>query len=211
MKRFVFAAALALSCSSASASVYDFSYSFVDNQNPNLIVHTISGSFDGSGSLDHITGISDISFSLDNGAVVTGLTAWAYTPSSPNCGSATCYTLQSAGGPVVVSNNGASNFVFSSATTRLDLPTSTYFYIIQPWANDNSSHPQFSDSVATQFAYGTDPNTYIDNYNGQFISTNFTVTAAVPEPSTWAMMILGFVGVGFLSYRRRNGGAAALA
>jgi hypothetical protein len=25
---------------------------------------------------------------------------------------------------------------------------------------------------------------------------------AVPEPSTWAMMILGFVGVGFMAYRR---------
>nr|WP_079603671.1 PEPxxWA-CTERM sorting domain-containing protein [Bradyrhizobium erythrophlei] len=24
----------------------------------------------------------------------------------------------------------------------------------------------------------------------------------VPEPSTWAMMILGFAGVGFMAYRR---------
>ena len=28
--------------------------------------------------------------------------------------------------------------------------------------------------------------------------------AAVPEPSTWAMMILGFAGIGFLAYRRRS-------
>lgn len=28
--------------------------------------------------------------------------------------------------------------------------------------------------------------------------------AAVPEPSTWAMMILGFFGVGYMTYRRRN-------
>jgi PEP-CTERM motif len=28
--------------------------------------------------------------------------------------------------------------------------------------------------------------------------------SAVPEPSTWAMMILGFVGVGFMAYRRRG-------
>jgi PEP-CTERM motif len=28
--------------------------------------------------------------------------------------------------------------------------------------------------------------------------------SAVPEPSTWAMMILGFAGVGYLAYRRRN-------
>jgi PEP-CTERM motif len=30
------------------------------------------------------------------------------------------------------------------------------------------------------------------------------VAGAVPEPSTWAMMILGFLGVGFLAYRRKS-------
>lgn len=34
--------------------------------------------------------------------------------------------------------------------------------------------------------------------------SEFTVTEAVPEPSTWAMMILGFVGVGYMTYRRRK-------
>jgi len=28
--------------------------------------------------------------------------------------------------------------------------------------------------------------------------------SAVPEPSTWAMMILGFMGVGFMAYRRKG-------
>jgi hypothetical protein len=28
--------------------------------------------------------------------------------------------------------------------------------------------------------------------------------SAVPEPSTWAMMVLGFAGVGFLAYRRNS-------
>ena len=27
--------------------------------------------------------------------------------------------------------------------------------------------------------------------------------SSVPEPSTWAMMILGFAGVGFMAYRRK--------
>jgi hypothetical protein len=38
-------------------------------------------------------------------------------------------------------------------------------------------------------------------------SIDFTtpvVGGAVPEPSTWAMMILGFAGVGFMSYRRKS-------
>jgi hypothetical protein len=30
------------------------------------------------------------------------------------------------------------------------------------------------------------------------------LTAAVPERSTWAMMILGFEGIGFMAYRRKN-------
>ncbi|MBC9878579.1 PEP-CTERM sorting domain-containing protein [Bradyrhizobium sp. INPA01-394B] len=31
-----------------------------------------------------------------------------------------------------------------------------------------------------------------------------TPVSAVPEPSTWAMMFLGFFGLGFIAYRRRN-------
>jgi hypothetical protein len=36
-----------------------------------------------------------------------------------------------------------------------------------------------------------------------------TIAAVVPEPSTWAMMILGFVGVGYMTYRRRKIAAIA--
>lgn len=34
------------------------------------------------------------------------------------------------------------------------------------------------------------------------------LAGAVPEPSTWAMMILGFAGVGFMAYRRKQNGPA---
>jgi hypothetical protein len=42
--------------------------------------------------------------------------------------------------------------------------------------------------------------------NGNFVVTELTAdaVAAVPEPSTWAMLILGFAGVGFMAYRRRD-------
>jgi hypothetical protein len=46
------------------------------------------------------------------------------------------------------------------------------------------------------------------NGNGSFIpeSGNVQIGAvgAVPEPSTWAMMILGFAGIGFMAYRRKS-------
>jgi hypothetical protein len=32
----------------------------------------------------------------------------------------------------------------------------------------------------------------------------FLLASAVPEPSTWAMMILGFAGIGFMAYRRKQ-------
>jgi hypothetical protein len=35
--------------------------------------------------------------------------------------------------------------------------------------------------------------------------------AAAPEPSTWAMMILGFAGIGFMTYRKRKSGLALTA
>jgi PEP-CTERM motif len=36
-----------------------------------------------------------------------------------------------------------------------------------------------------------------------FALTDITI-AAVPEPSTWAMMLLGFTGLGFMAYRRKS-------
>jgi PEP-CTERM motif len=52
---------------------------------------------------------------------------------------------------------------------------------------------------------------YFLNGNPQVLETGtllVTQVAAVPEPSTWAMMILGFFGVGFMAYRRKQNGSA---
>lgn len=43
----------------------------------------------------------------------------------------------------------------------------------------------------------------LQNHSLWFEADRAPVTA-VPEPSTWAMMILGFAGVGFMAYRRRT-------
>jgi hypothetical protein len=45
----------------------------------------------------------------------------------------------------------------------------------------------------------------VEGANGGVFSMNITgPVAAVPEPSTWAMMIPGFAGVGFMAYRRKS-------
>lgn len=41
------------------------------------------------------------------------------------------------------------------------------------------------------------------NAAADFVVDGIEISAAVPEPATWAMMIMGFMGIGFLAYRRR--------
>jgi hypothetical protein len=59
--------------------------------------------------------------------------------------------------------------------------------------------------------WGNGPNdySYFNNYDSFPLGSggvSFSVTeiAPVPEPSTWAMMILGFAGISLLAYRRKN-------
>ena len=55
-----------------------------------------------------------------------------------------------------------------------------------------------------------DPNTgeYWDGIHptaaAHLVIADAFLAEAVPEPSTWAMMLLGFAGLGFMAYRRRN-------
>ena len=60
-----------------------------------------------------------------------------------------------------------------------------------------------SFSIVTE----TDPAVYTAIYQFE----NVTVSGAVPEPSTWTMMLLGFAGLGFAGYRRARAGHATLA
>jgi hypothetical protein len=46
--------------------------------------------------------------------------------------------------------------------------------------------------------------TYYNQFAIGELVVNGSPIAAVPEPSTWAMMILGFAGVGFMAYRRKS-------
>jgi hypothetical protein len=55
--------------------------------------------------------------------------------------------------------------------------------------------------VGSAFSGTKDPS----NPSGKnLVAGQFTLAAAVPEPSTWAMIILGFVGLGFMAVRRKT-------
>jgi hypothetical protein len=66
-------------------------------------------------------------------------------------------------------------------------------------------------SLNTPFSYtfvgiGNVNNTGFFNFGGDNLNfVNSTVTVgAVPEPSTWVMLILGFAGIGVMAYRRKS-------
>jgi hypothetical protein len=63
---------------------------------------------------------------------------------------------------------------------------------------------------------GTEPDTSGTNLFDTFQSTHgrgqvFTLSVSIPEPSTWAMIVLGFAGLGFLGYSQNRNGQAATA
>ena len=77
-----------------------------------------------------------------------------------------------------VSSSGA--FVGTEGTSLVDFPSS-FFYL---------SGTHYVEII-------------LEHEGDPMIGVNF-VTPAVPEPSTWAMMIAGFCGLGFMAYRRKN-------
>jgi hypothetical protein len=67
-------------------------------------------------------------------------------------------------------------------------------------------------NASTSFLPSTDIASYfaadVLSLNRQTGVVGSGITTAVPEPSTWAMLILGFAGVGFMAYRRKGRGPA---
>ena len=59
---------------------------------------------------------------------------------------------------------------------------------------------------STVSSLGLTPGTYVFAWGTGAHADSLTVeiSAAVPEPSTWAMLLLGFAGIGFMGYRRKS-------
>ncbi len=124
--------------------------------------------------------------------------------------------------------------VYDPFTGKLDLFGGGYVGLIDPTtsaylgqasingANFDQGSP---DGFGHAFIAGSNGITFIDySQSGNILAPDYTtfvggfnniddiaplsgpgsITGGVPEPSTWAMMILGFAGVGFMAYRRKS-------
>lgn len=74
--------------------------------------------------------------------------------------------------------------------------------VVDPSTSAANFYDEFTLSQSTNLAFFIIDGFLPDNLGGVSLDIN-PVVAVVPEPSTWAMMILGFAGIGFMAYRRK--------
>jgi len=168
--------AFALQISSANATLVDWSYTGPGINNGSGTMDVTFDSIAGGYDINSITGTAE-------GQTITGLSTYdspsnvVYPPSPPNIG------VDTLGFSFTVADGTAFNVYEDDGNYTPGTPFAcgAVYCIVGPGA------PSTVDA-------SNDPVSTLDS---------FTVTvAAVPEPSTWAMMVLGFAGLGFAGYRR---------
>ena len=145
----------------------------------------------GSGTLD-ATFLSGVTYQVNsitgtaNGDPISGLDGSYAAPDNK------VFYSPTAPFPVVVDGLGLAFDVNAAIPYSIDLYQDGGLYTGPPWACGNL-YCLVSGTVGAG-----DPLVPLDS----LVLT--PVVAAVPEPSTWAMMILGFAGVSFMAYRRKS-------
>jgi hypothetical protein len=113
---------------------------------------------------------------------------------------------------VVPSGCGSGAFAVSASVDDSPLNDHTFSIFIEASGNlDGSVGPMgsFSAFVDPQVSIDCAKATFADcsAYSLVVAPDSFTVGGGVPEPATWAMMAIGFAGLGFAGYRRMKSAA----
>ena len=121
-----------------------------------------------------------------------------YSNGPSNCGPTFCGNM----GQAVVDTHG---YVFGSASGQFPLSLETPFVMTTDYLNGKNIGGIFvfgNSNGTTDIGWGN-PLSNFPTSESVVVSLG-TMTSGVPEPSTWAMMIFGFAGVGFMAYRRKS-------
>ena len=156
--------------------------------------------------------VSD-SFTLSQASTITGVTFGGWTDAGQTITSvdfgivATANTYTFNGIASVTNGSAIPGAGYGAYTVRSDsfstgsinLAAGTYYLVL--------GNAVASDGLYAFWDQNSGPSTATQSGAGSRPSESFQIldmTTAVPEPSTWAMIILGFAGVGVMGYRRRK-------
>ena len=117
--------------------------------------------------------------------------------------------LPTSGGVLITSgtaNTATNNHWLDVFWTPVGVAPSTTQYLV--FTSSNGSYGIAGDT-GNPYPFG---HVYANSGFGSFPTFDYTFrtysestfAGAVPEPSTWAMMILGFAGLGFMAYRQKS-------
>lgn len=141
-------------------------------------------------------GISGINTGADSGSGRTGINAFAFNgqPTAVS-GTSTGFTFMLGGlNSTGCDSSGTGFFCFTNAGYTLPAGSSTSL---------NFSVTNTADAWASWTpSFKIDWTGTKNNYD--LVSQPIPLNTAVPEPATWAMMLLGFAGIGFAIRRRRS-------
>ena len=203
---------------SASAALLVADGSFNDPASPGNFTTFSAGQSFGTGNAWTVTnGTVSINGSVDE--------IGNYFPATPNGGNSVDLDGNSPGGikqtvtfasagtyalQFYLAGNPDGNPLIKSLTASIDGTSGIFTYnttlhSFGPWTLESLVFNVATPGSYTLAFQSNDSNTPYGPVIGQ------VSISAVPEPSTWAMMGIGFLGVGLLAYRRRNNGSFRLA
>ena len=98
----------------------------------------------------------------------------------------------------------AGDYVLSGSTTLLAGGTLTAAPVSDPISGQTFASLNSGDFRYLEFLPTSAASANAACCGSNVYGLNELRISAVPEPATWALMILGFAGIGFTAYRRKN-------
>jgi hypothetical protein len=198
-------------CGPATASIITIDYT-----------GTYSGTVTtGDPAISQFTTVQVDSTPFDLHFVFNTLTPYAYytdTPSSSVLRSGFASSAGSASGTFFATGYEYAEDTATTGFTSQTIVDRTYSKMVSntPYLYISVSHPDIPGSITQPFSIssgltgtGSFHSEYLGNFsysNESFVLSPETITVSVsdvPEPSTWAMLLIGFAGIGFAAYRRK--------
>ena len=134
------------------------------------------------------------------GSVLNSIPVGGSKSAYPNIGVLDLYRYSAPGVPTFSSAPGTTAyFSVDGGLTDIFGFNNNPLYELGDWALDTCYVQSAVPCQGTEPAYTTSSPEFT-----MMESIGYDPVTAVPEPSTWAMMILGFAGIGFMMYRRQS-------